>query len=767
MHANTILIIEDDQGLIELLKEKVKGCGYQPVCVQSAAKALDWLKEHTPLMMILDYCLPDMNGKEFLAELRTKEHPLPPFIISTGQGDERIAVEMMKLGARDYIIKDRNFLDMIPMVISQVAKEIKNENKLRLAEEVLRESENKYRSLIETTGMGYLILNRQGSVVDANQEYVRLTGHHELSEILGRNVVEWTAKHVQQANAEAVTKCFKEGGIRYFATEYEDGKGLITHVEINATVEGDGESVRIISLCHDITGQKRAKDALQESEEKYRLLHENAGVGIGYFKPDGTIISYNKLAASHMNGLPEDFTGKTVYDIFSTQEAAFYLDRIKKATLADVPFVYEDIVPLPKGNKYFLSAFSKISDSNNTVLGIQIVSQDITERKLEEQELIIAKERAEESDRLKSAFLANVSHEIRTPMNCILGFAELLKEPQLTGEKQQNYISIIKKSGKRMLNIINDIVNISKIESGQMNVIISATNINDQIESVYDFFTPEVEKKGLQLSIKNTLPSNECRIKTDLEKLYAILSNLVDNAFKFTNAGSIEFGVEKKGGYLEFFVKDTGCGVPDNQKEIIFERFRQGSELITKPYEGAGLGLSISKGYVEILGGKIWVESVLGKGSTFFFTIPYNDGVEVKPAVRNVSANIESDRKVKDLKVLIAEDDEASVSFLSTSLKMYCREILTAGTGVETVESCLANPDLDIILMDVRMPEMDGYTATRQIRKFNKDVIIIAQTGYAMVGDREKAIETGCNGYISKPIDKDELLRVMQKYFKK
>ncbi|MBN2805256.1 MAG: hypothetical protein JXR22_01240 [Prolixibacteraceae bacterium] len=237
-------------------------------------------------------------------------------------------------------------------------------------------------------------------------------------------------------------------------------------------------------------------------------------------------------------------------------------------------------------------------------------------------ELLSAKELAEQSDQLKSAFLANMSHEIRTPMNGILGFAELLKEPDLCDERQIKYLNIIEKSGARMLSIINDIVDISKIESGQMKVTISETNVNQQIGFIYNFFKLEAAQKGLTIFMKNIDSEHETLLKTDREKLYAILTNLVKNAIKFTKTGSIEIGFNKKEEFLEFFVRDTGVGISPEKVEVIFERFRQGSVLLTRNYEGSGLGLTISKAYVEMLGGKIWVESNPEKGSTFYFTIP-------------------------------------------------------------------------------------------------------------------------------------------------
>ena len=379
-------------------------------------------------------------------------------------------------------------------------------------------------------------------------------------------------------------------------------------------------------------------------------------------------------------------------------------------------------------------------------------------------ELSLAKEKAEESDRLKSAFLANMSHEIRTPMNGILGFAGLLKEPNLTGKEQQKYIQIIEKGGARMLNIINDIISISKIESGQMDVTISDSNINEQIEYIYTFFKPEVEAKGMQLSFKNMLPVKEATIKTDREKLFAILTNLVKNAIKYSEKGSIEIGYDKKGEHLEFYVKDSGIGIESNRKEAIFERFIQADIEDKMARQGAGLGLSISKAYVELLGGKLWVESEKGIGSIFYFTIPYTTELLKTDGITNSTADDVMEAQVKNLKILIVEDDETSDLLLSTMLTKINREILQAKNGLEAIELCRNNPDLDLILMDIKMPVMDGYEATQQIRQFNKDVIIIAQTAYGLSGDKEKAIVAGCNGYISKPIIKDELMSLIQQY---
>jgi PAS domain S-box-containing protein len=422
------------------------------------------------------------------------------------------------------------------------------------------------------------------------------------------------------------------------------------------------------------------------------------------------------------------------------------------------------------GSLFWESAtISPIINSEGKTTYYIAIKEDITRRKNTEEELIQAKLHAEESDRLKLAFLANMSHEIRTPMNGILGFTELLKEPHLTGEEQQEYINIIEKSGKRMLNIINDIINISKVESGQIEISLSETNVNEQIEYIHAFFIPETKQKGIQLFLSKKLALKNNFINTDREKLYAILTNLVKNAIKFTNKGFIEIGCEIKGKNLEFFVKDSGMGISKSQQKIVFERFRQANDTITRSHEGSGLGLAISKAYVEMLGGKIWVESEERKGSTFYFTIPFCS--EYKSEEKNVAEKVASvgkeENTIKDLKVLIVEDDAISKLLITIAVKPYSKEIMKVSTGFEAIDACRNIPDIDLVMMDINMPEMGGYEATKLIREFNKDLIIIAQTANGMQSDRDNAIAAGCTDYISKPINITDLGALIQKYFKK
>jgi PAS domain S-box-containing protein len=406
-----------------------------------------------------------------------------------------------------------------------------------------------------------------------------------------------------------------------------------------------------------------------------------------------------------------------------------------------------------------------IINERGEVIGFMSIQKDISVRKKIEEELVLAKERAEESDRLKSAFLANMSHEIRTPMNGILGFSALLSKKDLNGEEQRNYIRMIEKSSARLFNLINEIIDISKIESGQMEVQNVATSIKEQLENAYELLKPDAEKKGLILAYQNGSSAKNEVITTDSEKLYSIITNLLKNAIKYTDHGSVEFGYAIKEEFLEFYVKDTGVGIPGNKLEAIFERFVQAEPVVLQARQGAGLGLSITKAFVEMLGGRLWVESEMGKGTVFYFTLPCQMQGERKSQIENTSPATGLSPRDRTLKILMAEDDETSQMLLSVLVQEFSNDILISRTGTEAIEMYRNHPDIDLILMDIQMPEMDGYEATRQIRKLSKEVIIIAQTAYGIMGDREKAIESGCDDYMTKPISFDTLSGFIHKYF--
>ncbi len=636
----------------------------------------------------------------------------------------------------------------------------------KLAEELLRESEEKYRGLVENSPDG-IVIYVNDKIAYVNGEALRIIKVQNQEEIIGKSVLDF----VHPDSLESVIQRMKEVIMDPHASHIVEEKlksftGEIVYAELKAipTVFEHQNAVQVI--IHDITERKRTQDKIKQLSQAV----EQSPVAIVITNTLGNIEYVNTKFIETTGYSIDEIIGKNPRILKSGHTSINEYIQLWQTINSGNEWFGEFHNKKKDGTLYWESAsISPILNEKGIITHFIAIKEDITERKIIEKQLIEAKEKAEESDRLKLAFLANMSHEIRTPMNGILGFTELLKQQNLSSDVQQEYINIIEKSGKRMLNIINDIINISKVESGQIEITQSETNINEQIEYLQTFFKPEAIQKNITINLTKELSPQDTFVITDREKLYAILTNLIKNAIKFTNEGSIDFGCEKKGDYLEFFVKDTGLGISDSQKNIIFERFRQANDTISRTHEGSGLGLAISKAYVEKQGGKIWVESKEGIGSTFYFTIPYHSKNELKEkiVVKKQIPDVKEENNVKNLKVLIVEDDAISKLLITIAVKPYSREILKVSTGFEAVETCRNNPDIDLVMMDINMPKMDGYEATKQIRKFNKDIVIIAQTANGMQSDHDKAIAEGCSDYISKPINISSLSELIQKYFKK
>jgi len=385
-----------------------------------------------------------------------------------------------------------------------------------------------------------------------------------------------------------------------------------------------------------------------------------------------------------------------------------------------------------------------------------------------EKQLIIAKEKAVEADRLKSAFLANMSHELRIPLNSIIGFSDLLAISEPPQKQKQEYLSYIKNSGNLLLELVNDIIDLAKIEADQMKINKTKFKINDLLLELFEYFDEYrllQERHDLKLILNQQNFNYNYVVNTDKLRLKQILSNLIGNAIKFTSTGFVEFGfVISEDIQFEFFVKDSGIGIPKDKQSLIFERFAQLEETSTKKYKGTGLGLSISKRITELLGGNMWVESIENKGSTFYFTIPIVD--EEKYCIIPIANNKLDKCKFnwQNKVILIVEDEIVNFSYLEEVLQKTQAQIIWAKNGKEAIELCKTNNLIDLVLMDIKMPLINGYEATVEIKKFRKDLPIIAQTALAMHGEKEKSLIAGCNDYITKPIKQDTLLEVINQF---
>ncbi|MCD4790192.1 MAG: response regulator [Bacteroidales bacterium] len=425
----------------------------------------------------------------------------------------------------------------------------------------------------------------------------------------------------------------------------------------------------------------------------------------------------------------------------------------------------EDI--LKKKTNQLISHQNKLqelyAESEQNERSLLSILEDVVEK---EQALKAAKEKAEESDRLKSAFLANMSHEIRTPMNAILGFSQLLNDVE-SEEERNKFVNLITSNSEHLLSLINDIIDVSKIEAGLMTIEKNKCSVNQLLEEIYHVFNTnknkKIKEKNIQIKLNIPLAENESIILTDSTRLRQILSNLIDNAIKFTESGTIEYGYKIKDPQtLEFYVKDSGEGIPEDKQEIIFERFIQTDMSLTRTQGGTGLGLSITKAFVKLLGGEIRVKSKIDQGSTFYFTLPYK---KAKPIIKpRASEKKATDYIWENKTILIAEDVEDNFLLIESILSNTQVQILWAKDGKEAIDICKENKNIDLILMDIRMPVINGYEATKQIKQFNNDLPIIALTAYAIDGDSARAFEYGCDDYITKPVIKEELLSLINDY---
>ncbi|MCF8339043.1 MAG: response regulator, partial [Bacteroidales bacterium] len=439
-------------------------------------------------------------------------------------------------------------------------------------------------------------------------------------------------------------------------------------------------------------------------------------------------------------------------------------EKIKKA-FDDGDSRFFEFTHLNGLGKYFNAevSFNKVVLKENTFL--QAIVRDITERKKTEQELLKAKDKAEESDRLKTAFLASMSHEIRTPMNHILGGLDLLLDPEITHEEKEEFHSIIKKSSNQLLKLIDDIIDVSQLDSGQLEIKKDTFSLQSFLNEIKEEATNLKNNDEVDFQINTSAHQQKFDyLHTDKVRLKQVLISLLSNAFKFTKKGTVELGYsEKSEDMLQFYVSDTGIGIPEDSKKLIFEQFRQVDYDNTREYEGTGLGLTIAKGVVHLLGGDIWVESEEGKGSTFYFTIktqkPKPQATPSQPVVSSSTTSYDWTNKT----ILIVEDEEMNYQYLKTVLKKTQANVLWAKDGVEGVESAKEN-EVHMVLMDIQLPEMNGYEATRKILEIKPQIPIIAQTAHALKEEKTKCFEAGAVDYMAKPLNRKKLLDLIDKH---
>jgi len=759
-----ILFVEDVRTDAELIWHEVEKnkIFFVKELVDNEKDYLAYLKDFEPDLIISDYSLPKFDGMAALL-LRNEYTPLVPFILVTGSVNEEIAVECMKAGADDYVLKD-NLSRLGPAILNSIKKSKLTKEKI-VAKEELQKSERRLQKAQQIAHVGNWELDLSNKTMWGSEEAWRIYGLNAEDHIFPYDIAKKIPLPEYRAILdEALDRLLKYNEpyeIEFKINRANDEAIRSVYSRAELLIEPDGEQVKVVGVIQDITDRKKSEDAAKHERRTLRTLIDNLPDQIYVKDKECRKVISNKADVENIGLKNEsEALGKTDLELYPGQIGMRGYNDDKKVIKSGKPIfdLEEEFIDENGVKRWLLTTKIPLRDKDGSIHGLVGIGHDITERKQIIEELIRAKEKAEESDNLKTAFLHNISHEIRTPMNAIVGFSALLGEPDIDEKIRSSYIEVIMQSSNHLLSIINDIVDISNIEANLIKTIKNEVNINSFLKSIYNQFIHKADEKKIKLVIETELKDSEAMILTDNTKLNQILSNIVSNALKFTDKGQVKIWYHVKEKFLEFGISDTGIGISQEHHDRIFNRFYQVQNSVTRLYEGTGLGLAISKAYVEHMGGKIWLFSEPGIGTSFFFTIPYE-----KQEVKGILVHEESvnDSFVFPTKkvILVAEDIESNFKLIRYFLNGSNAEVLHAYNGKEAVEKCLSGENIDLVLMDIKMPVMDGYTAVKLIREKNNSVPIIAQTAYAE--DRDKAIECGCSGFISKPFDKKSLFKVL------
>ena len=581
---------------------------------------------------------------------------------------------------------------------------------------------------------------------------------------IGRSIISF-ASEFDENKRKTIINCSRTSleELKSFEQEIQDNNHNWHLVKINPFLTSKKTIEGVVINFINLGPIKKVKTELYHSEEKLSTALEVGNMAWWELElPSGTV-SFSENKARMIGRNPSDFKHyKDFTDLVHPEDYENTMDAMRNYLDGKVVrYECQYRIKNQAGDYQWFQDIGKITYKKDENIKLVGIVHEITEAKKAELELIEAKQKAETANIYKNQFLANMSHEIRTPMNGLVGFADLLRIPDLSQETREQYISIIENSSKQLLNLINDIIDLSKIEAQELNIGKTRCDIDKlfwQLETTFNELKKKKNKEHLSISAEIPVQTEKLSIYTDPERLQQVMSNLIVNALKFTEKGGITFGYKLNKETIYFYVKDTGVGIPQEKIELIFERFQQVDNGKLQFHEGTGLGLAISKGIVKLLGGFLKVETEEGKGSTFSFTLPLIEAKSKKSITKESSLSNYSLETLENKTILIAEDEPVNQEYFKASLQNMPFKIIFAENGKIAVEIIKSNPEIDLILMDLKMPLMDGYDATEAILKIKPNAKIIAQTAYAMASDKAKCLDKGFVDYISKPIDKRVLI---------
>lgn len=659
------------------------------------------------------------------------------------------------------------------------------------AEKQIKKEKKRSQHYLEIAGVMLIALDKNQNVTLINPKGCEILGYSH-DEIIGKN---WFNHFLPQEKKEKIKKIFNQiinGDIK--PVEYYENvicrknKDLRMIAWHNSVLRDEtGEIIGLFSSGEDITEKTQAQEALR-SEKEFTDMALNVQTDTFFLFEPATrkTVRWNR-AFTQISGYtdeevavlpaPESYYSDNdlkqirafIKTVMNEGKGIIELDFIcKDGTKVPTEYQISVIYDQQRKPKYLISIGRNISERKKTEKALKEQNEEYEalneELRQTNSELLIAKEKAEESDHLKTEFLHNMSHEIRTPMNGILGFSEFLNMPDISQEKRKQYISIIQNCGQQLLKIIDDILEISRLETKQIKAQNKKICLNNLLVELFTIFDMKANENKIPLYLRKSLTDKESTILTDELKLTKILSNLLENSFKFTANGFIEFGYRLKNEKeLEIYVKDTGIGIKSEMHQLIFERFSQEEKELSKKTGGLGLGLSIAKENAELLGGNISLISKKGEGATFLITIPYNPVYKTDTTQKLMQNTTENNQ----VRILLVEDVEVNILYIEEILKQIPDlnyTLFFAKNGLEAVEICRKNIDIDLVLMDIKMKQMNGYQATKEIRQMHPELPIIVQTAYSTIDAEIKAKEAGCSDFISKPIKQNKLQELIKKY---
>ncbi len=648
---------------------------------------------------------------------------------------------------------------MLGIIINDITDKEKAEEALKVTEEI-------FSHFLRYSPVYVFFKDKDIRALRLSKNFEEFLGR-PLEDLIGKTMEEWFTSDFAKKMIEDDKQVMQNGEMVSLEEEF-NGRYYNT---IKFPIIVRGKSRYLAGFSIDNTDHKLAELKMKQLS---RGIEQSPAVVI-ITDPAGHI-EYVNTRFVELTGYPfERIRGKIARILKEGNSPAEVHQTIWNTILSGKEWKGEYLSKKFRGEHYWESvSVAPILDDDRQILNYIITFEDITDRKNMITELISARQKAEESDRLKSTFLANMSHEIRTPMNAIVGFADMLTDPNLTNEERSRFSKIIQSRSDDLMHLINDLLDLSRIESGNIKVANDRISLNallDEIEAVTREKLGRLRKSGLEVICSKQLANGSDFIVSDPYILRQVFNNLIDNAIKFTETGSIQFGYRHpENKILACFVTDTGIGISPENQSIIFEHFRQAETNHPNKYGGTGLGLAICKGSLALIGGAIRVESQPGSGSTFSFDLPWTEkdrdkhAEEPGPAGKgNASGKPDKSANshpglLKGKRLLICEDDPLNLEYLQIILSRTGAEIITVGTGAALRAHYPELRNIDLILIDIRLPDTDGYTLAREIRNLRPDIPIIAQTAYAMSSDQVKSMEAGCNDYIPKPINKELLI---------